>query len=804
MPQIDPGVTGVTVTAEGNLFDGWPITKEGFKGQLNWQGKDNCYVHLMKGLAGWNAQLHEPETNSREVPALPFGWLTEMPPGEARQALAWWQTHLAEARQESGLNDLGPDLSLVGPGEAYLRGLADEGRPVSKEQLRPDPLPGGRVVLIRGGKDFRGFFLLQDALNAVQDGDVLEIRSDAALLGGRTPADRGALVVRAGAGYRPVIHTPLDILHGTAIAVEGLAFSDDGFVVSHWDKKPPPEKQGRVTRLAYCAFDRRRNGNPVLSCLVSGRDGSPGEVLRCVFLGPLGLSTAKGTQVRLRECLLGANIHRSPVDNDAAGTFQLDRCALTSPQLTVVSRGLIDDVCWRGTPKSQWTVRRCLLESNGMLLPGNIPPGWTGERNLYRFAPNWAGDQNIHGLVQWRARMNSPETGSVEGLPPIADPRTWKLPPGIVPNGAGPDVDKVARQAKESAAAPVAIVDAPWLKQVAALPPAKQVEAVAARLKERNPGFDGKVTLDKIEDSMVTEIKLSASNVTDISPLQALVGLKVLSFRGGGGLSDLSPLKDMKLTELDCPNTKVSDLSPLKDMKLTHLDCGSTKVTDLSPLKSMKLTFLSCGKTGVSDLSPLKGMPLTYLDCDFLQLFELSPLKGMPLTQLRCRKTNVSDLSPLIGMPLTYLDCRYSMKVSDLSPLKDMKLTYLDCDSTPVFDLSPLKDMKLTHLDCNYSKVSDLSPLKDMKLSYLSCAGTKVTDLSPLKDMKLMFLSCSGTKVTDLSPLKGMPLTSLNCDFKIERDVEVLRSIETLKTINNKPAQVFWKEVDAKDPNRNP
>jgi hypothetical protein len=45
-----------------------------------------------------------------------------------------------------------------------------------------------------------------------------------------------------------------------------------------------------------------------------------------------------------------------------------------------------------------------------------------------------------------------------------------------------------------------------------------------------------------------------------------------------------------------------------------------------------------------------------------------------------------------------------------------------------------------------------------------------------------------------------MPLKELQCDFKVERDTEILRSINTLEKINGKPAQDFWKEVDAKAP----
>ena len=65
------------------------------------------------------------------------------------------------------------------------------------------------------------------------------------------------------------------------------------------------------------------------------------------------------------------------------------------------------------------------------------------------------------------------------------------------------------------------------MKDVAALPAEKQVEAVAKKLQELNPGFDGKVTgmetgTPKIENGVVTEIGFITDNVTDISPVRAL------------------------------------------------------------------------------------------------------------------------------------------------------------------------------------------------------------------------------------------------------------------------------------------
>ena len=172
------------------------------------------------------------------------------------------------------------------------------------------------------------------------------------------------------------------------------------------------------------------------------------------------------------------------------------------------------------------------------------------------------------------------------------------------------------RASSEKTATPVAgtgPVDAAWLKEVAALPPAEQVQAVAAKLKELNPSFDRPLT-PVIEGREVTELAFQCETVTDISPLRALPGLRTLHI-SDGPLADLSPLKDMKLTALYCLRLRVSDLSPLKDMKLTALGIAVTPVKDLSPLKDMKLTWLNIETTAVTDLSPLKGMPLTYLNC---------------------------------------------------------------------------------------------------------------------------------------------------------------------------------------------
>ncbi|MBM3889084.1 MAG: formylglycine-generating enzyme family protein, partial [Verrucomicrobia bacterium] len=85
--------------------------------------------------------------------------------------------------------------------------------------------------------------------------------------------------------------------------------------------------------------------------------------------------------------------------------------------------------------------------------------------------------------------------------------------------------------------------------EVAALPPQEQVARVAAKLKELNPGFDGKET-HKIEADKVTELAFSSVAVTNIVPVKALTGLKKLTLvpwsKGAkSALSNLSPLQGL-------------------------------------------------------------------------------------------------------------------------------------------------------------------------------------------------------------------------------------------------------------------
>jgi hypothetical protein len=277
-----------------------------------------------------------------------------------------------------------------------------------------------------------------------------------------------------------------------------------------------------------------------------------------------------------------------------------------------------------------------------------------------------------------------------------------------------------------------------WEGTVSAMPAEQQIKAVVRRLKELNPAFDGTVT-PTIENDVVTGLKFLTDDVDDISPVRALQGLEALDCAG------TQPRKG-----------KLSDLTPLRGLRLKALDCHSTQVADLGPLRGMPLTILLCPETRVSDLSALRRMPLTVLTLQF---------------------TNVTSLAPLKGMPLTFLDVAGARGVSDLSPLRDMPLEYLNLSAQGVSDLAPLASLK--------------------SLRRLILDSTSASDLKPLRGLELKALSICNIPASDLSPLKELALKSLRLDYRADRE-EFVRSLTGLETINDKPVAEFWKDVNSK------
>lgn len=389
----------------------------------------------------------------------------------------------------------------------------------------------------------------------------------------------------------------------------------------------------------------------------------------------------------------------------------------------------------------------------------------------------------------------------------------------------------------------VSSVSETFIKDVAVLSPAAQVERVVSKLKELNPQFGGQAT-HRIEDGKVTELALVTVGVTNISPLRALPSLQFLRLNGTtarGSLADLSSLTAAafpSLKRLWCHFTEVSDLAPLAALPLEELYCDRTRVDSLAPLRGMPLKELRCDFRPARDKETLWAIKSLHTINDqpaaefwksagppedpffkqaaalpaerllaavMAKLKELNPrfdgrqthkITDGAVTELAISTAGVTDISPLKALrqleklSLTPWNAAQRGSLASLAPLQGLPLTSLRCQNNPIADLAPLKGMPLTSLACGGSQVSDLAPLSEMRLTALWCEHTGVRDLGPLEGMPLAVLGCNGAPIADASPLQGLPLQELNYDPRPEHTAVVLR-IKSLQRVNGLPAAMF-------------
>ncbi|MFZ2644307.1 MAG: protein kinase [Verrucomicrobiia bacterium] len=252
----------------------------------------------------------------------------------------------------------------------------------------------------------------------------------------------------------------------------------------------------------------------------------------------------------------------------------------------------------------------------------------------------------------WKPALKAPTvsaaSGQVENQKP--SPTSAMTPPAKA--AASPVAPAAAQSSKDSFAA-----------EIATLPAEEQIKRVVKQLQRLNPGFDGQAT-PIIESDRVIGLTFSSVAVMDISPLRALPHLRRLYCSGDKdkpSVSNLSPLRGLRLETLDCGDTQVGDLSPLMGMPLQELRCSTTRVSDLSPLKNAPLNRLDIFHTSVSDLSPLANSPLRWFNCKTTRVQDLAALRNTPMEELHC------DAS-LVQQHDTVLRAIPSLKVVNAQP----------------------------------------------------------------------------------------------------------------------------------------
>lgn len=142
-------------------------------------------------------------------------------------------------------------------------------------------------------------------------------------------------------------------------------------------------------------------------------------------------------------------------------------------------------------------------------------------------------------------------------------------------------------------------------------------------MQDEFPNYDFGVT-DGLES-----LTASGTQVTDLSPLAALITLQFLLI-AGTPVTELAPLSGLKILQsLDISGTQVDDLTPLKPLSaLQYLDASDTPVADLASLSCLNaLKHLYILNTQVEDFTPLNSLPeLQYVDVMDSQVMNRNPV----------------------------------------------------------------------------------------------------------------------------------------------------------------------------------
>lgn len=316
------------------------------------------------------------------------------------------------------------------------------------------------------------------------------------------------------------------------------------------------------------------------------------------------------------------------------------------------------------------------------------------------------------------------------------------------------------------------------------------------KLKKFNIYPQNKITdltpLSSLE--MITDIRISNSTITDISPLKDLSDLKSLDFQNSTSLTDFNVLTNLtKLESINFKNTGFSDLQVLKSFSslktlilnqtllkdidylrqftnIQRLELEQLSLTDISSIQFLtKLDYLTLRNNNINDISPLHTLNgLTFLNLGYNQVDNISTLANLiSINNLTLEKNLITDLSPLNELTtLNYLNLNTN-QIVNLSPLSSLiNLNYLYLDNNQITDLSPLSTLvRLSYLGLGNNTISELSPLSNLaNVRYLSLNSNEIINLSPLSVLvNIQSLYLNHNQINDLSPLQDFTrLSTLN------------------------------------------
>ncbi len=310
-------------------------------------------------------------------------------------------------------------------------------------------MPDGKpFVILRGGKA-AGYRTLQEAVDAAQDQDVIELRSDFKTTAVMCNGKGRLLTIRAAPGYLPVVQG-LGSAGDDRLILEGIAFAQSvgGGPWSGYEKGNVGS--GGIVRLANCSVPG------LCRSWFRGPGGQPAEVSNC-WIGHLNVGLQE-SPLRLTNSVLRSLV--LDPRSEKTSRLETDRCVLANPDPGNPEPGYLAYFSLQAMGRQPRlalavSMKRSFVRSPLELVHvHNIDFTWEGSGNVYSVPQSYLGGLYTPSLAAWRAKVKS-DADSFEEVPPQIDPAPWRVrpdSPGYVkrPDGRdyGADVHRILDKEK--------------------------------------------------------------------------------------------------------------------------------------------------------------------------------------------------------------------------------------------------------------------------------------------------------------------------------------------------------------------
>ena len=265
---------------------------------------------------------------------------------------------------------------------------------------------------------------------------------------------------------------------------------------------------------------------------------------------------------------------------------------------------------------------------------------------------------------------------------------------------------------------------------------------------------------DKDGDNVLSADEISEAKDLDLHDMTTISSLE--------GIQYLTNLQSLSIDR-----SSISDLSPVTNSSLKELNCNSSKVTNVDLTRYPNLEVFTCPNTSISSLDVSKNKKLYMLFVYNTPISKLDVTNNPNLKQLSCNKTGVTELDVTHNPQLATLD------------IGDTKVKTLDVSKNPL----------LHTLVCYQTEIDMLNVSNNLDLKELSCFGTNITELDVTKNTKLTDLNCLSTPIKALDLSNNLELERLSCSGILEQGIRGLDISKNTKIKELRFHDLYWLNV---------